>query len=248
VSGSVRRIATTPVKGFMLAFPERVLLTGAGVVENRRFALIDESGERLRSAKHPWPCTVAADYDEQREHLRIRFPDGAEVDGSVSPGELVRFDYHGDLVDAHVVEGPWMQPLSALARMPTHLVKLDRPGSMQGQPVTLLSSASLERFAAEAGHDVDTRRFRMLFEVDGCTAHEEDGWLGRRVRVGEAILRVVELVERCVVTTRDPATGERDLDSLGLLRGYRGSIDLGVRAEVVQPGKVVVGAAVEALD
>jgi hypothetical protein len=29
----------------------------------------------------------------------------------------------------------------------------------------------------------DTRRFRMLFQVDGCDAHEEDAWLGRRVRI-----------------------------------------------------------------
>ena len=88
----------------------------------------------------------------------------------------------------------------------------------------------------------------MLLHLDGCGPHEEDDWLGRHVRIGEAVVRVVELVERCVVTTRDPTTGRRDLDTLALLKRYRGSIDFGVRASVVEPGAVSVGGPVEPLD
>lgn len=245
---SVTCIATTPVKGFALSFPDRVLLTRHGVKQNRRFALIDANGERLRSATHAWPSTVTAEYDDRNERLRMRFSHGVEVEARLSLGEPVRFDYHGGIVDAHVVDGPWAEHLSLLARSAVRLVKLDRPGTMQGQPVTLVSTASLERFAAEAERDVDTRRFRMLFQVDGCEAHEEDDWFGRCVRVGETVVRVVERVERCVVTTRNPATGERDLDSLALLRRYRGSIELGVRATVEQTGAVAIGARVEPLD
>jgi uncharacterized protein YcbX len=245
---SVCAIATTPVKGFALQFPDRVLVTRDGVAQNRLFALIDANGERLRSSKHAWSSTVVAAYDDRTERLHMRFPDGLELEAAARLGQAVRFDYHGGLVDAHVVDGPWTEPLSRLARMPVRLVKLDRAGSMQGQPVTLVSSASLDRFAAEARSDVDSRRFRMLFQIDGCDEHEEDRWMDRRVRVGEAVVRVVELVERCVVTTRDPATGERDLDSLEVLRRYRGSVELGIRAAVEEPGVVAVGAPVEPLD
>jgi uncharacterized protein YcbX len=54
------------------------------------------------------------------------------------------------------------------------------------------------------------------------------------------------------VTTRHPDTGERDLDTLGLIKGYRGvrerkEIDFGVYATVEQPGPVRVGDAVEPL-
>jgi uncharacterized protein len=248
VERSVAGIATTPVKGFALSLHERVALGAGGVEDNRRFALLDEHGERLRSSKHAWPCTVAAEYDAGAERLIMRLPDGRTVTGTVAIAESVAFDYHGHLVDAHIVEGPWAEPLAALAGMPVRLVKLERPGQVQGEPVTLVSSASLRKFEHAAGHEVDGKRFRMLFHVDGCAAHEEDEWLGCRVRIGEAVVRVVELVERCVVTTRDPATGERDLDTLALLKGYRGSIDFGVRATVVDPGDVVVGSAVEPLD
>jgi uncharacterized protein YcbX len=126
-------------------------------------------------------------------------------------------------------------------------VRTEHPAQVQGEPVTLAASASFARFSEEAGCEVDRRRFRMLFEIDGCEPHEEDGWLGRRVRVGEAVVRVVEPVERCVVTTRDPDTGERDVPTLDILRRYRGTCDFGVRARVERPGDVAVGDPVEAL-
>jgi uncharacterized protein YcbX len=244
---SVSAIAVTPIKGFALDFPERVLLGLSGVEENRRFALLDANGARLRSTKHAWPCTLTAAYDPDAERLVIRIPDGRELAGSVETDGHVEFDYHGDLVCGSFVDGPWTSVLSELAGTQVRLVKLDDAGQVQGEPVTIVSTASLKRITAEAGTELDPRRFRMLFHVDGCEAHEEDAWLGRRIRVGDAIVRVVELVERCVVTTRDPATGERDVDTLALLKRYRGSLDFGVRARVEQAGAVALGDAVEPL-
>ena len=246
---SVAQIAVTPVKGFALDFPQRVLLDGHGVADDRRFLLVDEGGARLRSAVHAWPCTLRARFDPEAGRLTIRFPDGDETTGSAEPGEeTVVFDYHGGDVRGHVVDGPWTHKLSRLAGVPVRLVRTERPGSVQGAPITLVSTASLDRFAHEAGTDVDARRFRMLFHIDGCTPHEEDEWLGRRVRIGAAIVRVVEPVERCVVTTRDPSSGARDLDTLHVLKRYRGSIDFGMRARVERGGAVTLGEHVEPLD
>ena len=52
------------------------------------------------------------------------------------------------------------------------------------------------------------------------------------------------------MTTRDPDTGETDLDTLRLIKGYRGvsarqTIDFGVYGEIVEPGTVRVGDTVE---
>ena len=62
----------------------------------------------------------------------------------------------------------------------------------------------------------------MLFQLDGCAPHEEDTWDGFVFRIGAAAVRVGGPVDRCAVTTRDPDTGERDLDTLRLLKEYRG--------------------------
>ena len=119
------------------------------------------------------------------------------------------------------------------------------------EPVTIVSSASVARLAREAGlESIDARRFRSLFELAGCAEHEEDAWEGRRLRTGGAVIEVGEPVIRCAVTTRDPDTGERDLDTLALIAGYRGQGDDGEiffarYGRVVEPGLVRVGDDVE---
>ena len=49
----------------------------------------------------------------------------------------------------------------------------------------------------------------------------EDTWIGSKVRVGGAVVLVRDNVGRCAVTTRDPDTGVRDLDTLDAIADYR---------------------------
>jgi len=119
---------------------------------------------------------------------------------------------------------------------------------------TLISRASLERLAEQLGEDeVDGRRFRMTFEIDGVEPHAEDGWIDREVRVGGATVRIGGNVGRCALTTRNPETGVVDLKTLHALGEYRDEVPtseplpFGVHASVVTPGRVAVGDAVELL-
>jgi uncharacterized protein YcbX len=249
---SVARISLTPVRTFRLSHPDEVELTAHGAVENRRFLLVDEEGRRLRSSLTVWRAPVSADWDPAAERLRVQV-DGEAVEGSALPvAEPFPIECGGREVAVRVVEGPWTEPLSRLHGSPVRIARPERPGELQEAPVTLLSRASLERLEREAGSSVDPRRFRMLFDLDGCGEHEEDTWAGRRVRIGGAVVRVGGGVGRCAVTTRDPDTGERDLDTLRLLRAYReplddGEIPFGVYATVEEPGRVRVGDPVEPL-
>jgi hypothetical protein len=188
--------------------------------------------------------------------LALRFPDGSEVTGEVVLREAVTTDFYGAAVPGRLVDGPWGAALSALAGAPLRLVRVDdgATGVDRGRRggVTMLSAASLERRAAEAGVEaVDARRFRMLFTIDGVTAHAEDAWLGHDVRIGDAVVRPHGLVGRCAVTTLDPGTGTPTLDTLRVLRAYRGDVPteeplpFGVWGEVVMPGRVEVGGAVD---
>jgi len=155
-------------------------------------------------------------------------------------------------VTSRIVDGPWEEPLSALAGRPVRVARTPEPGDLYAHPATLVSEASVARLSAEAGEDVDGRRFRMLLTLAGCEPHEEDEWEGRPVRVGEAVVRVDGPVDRCAATTRHPDTGERDLDTLRLIKGYRGqapdgSILFGMLASVERAGRVCVGDTVEPL-
>jgi uncharacterized protein YcbX len=86
----------------------------------------------------------------------------------------------------------------------------------------------------------------MLFEIDGIGAHEEDGWIGAELRIGEAEILVNGDVGRCVITSRDPDTGEVDLPTLVTLVSYRPEgvrerLPFGVYGSVLEPGRVRVG-------
>ena len=90
----------------------------------------------------------------------------------------------------------------------------------------------------------------MSFGIEGIGPHEEDSWLQRHVRIGGATIVPRGNVGRCVVTTRDPDTGERTLDTLGALARYRNDVatteplPFGVWGEVAEPGRVRLGDAV----
>jgi uncharacterized protein YcbX len=251
---TVARISITPVEGFALLHPAEVELTAEGVVGDRRFLLVNADGKRLRSSLTAWPVVVSGQYDAAGERLRLRFPDGAVIDDSaLGSGPVRQWDLHGGATGrGQVVAGEWNDRLSALAGHDVRLVRPETTVGLRDAPVTLVSRASIERLEREARGRVDPRRFRMLFDLDGCAEHEEDTWNGRDIRVGEAVLRVGGPVPRCAATTRDPDSGARDLDTLRLIKGYRRvrdgiAIDFGVYAHVEEPGHVRLGDAVEPL-
>lgn len=241
---TVHDISIAPVKGLALLHPDEVSVTRRGVEENRRFHLVDRDG-RLFNGKHAGALVrVRPRLDDGR--LALSFPGGDVVEADVGLGERVETSFYGRPVSGRVVVGPWAEPLSELVGEPLRLVYPDEPGqAVDSEVATLVSLASCARLAQELGGPVDHRRFRMLFTLAGADAHMEDGWSGRAVRVGGAVLRVGDTVGRCVVTSRDPDTGAVDLDTLRAIRAYRGMdgrrICFGVYAEVEQEGRVAVG-------
>jgi uncharacterized protein YcbX len=150
------------------------------------------------------------------------------------------------------VPGPWQDALSDYVGQPLTLLwsesgAVDR-GSDRGGWASLVSRGSVDHLGRQAGAEgpVDARRFRMLFEIDGVEAHEEDGWFGHQVAIGDAVIAPLGDVGRCAVTTKNPDTGETDLDTLGTLAAYRPDgvvepLPFGVYCDVVVPGRVRVG-------
>jgi len=64
---------------------------------------------------------------------------------------------------------------------------------------------------------------------------------GPRGRDRGARLEIDEETERCAVTTVNPNTGARDLETLKLLRSHAGHINMGVYAAVKAGGRIAVG-------
>ncbi len=256
-AATVTEIAYSPVKGLALAFHDEVDLELNGVRDNRRFHLIGADGRLVNGKVAGSLVQVAATSDRAGSVLALRLPDGRSVEGQVVLGDAVETNFFGRPAGGRLVTGPFSEALSDIAGLPLRLVRSDEPGAGSDRgaagSVSLVSAESLERLAREAGvARVDGRRFRMLFTIVGVEPHEEDSWLGRAVAVGEAVVKVHEVVGRCAVTTHDPDTGVPDLDTLRVLGGYRppGSgepLPMGVWGSVERPGVVRVGDSVRPL-
>ena len=49
------------------------------------------------------------------------------------------------------------------------------------------------------------------------------------------------MIDRCAATGVDPATGDRDMDVVDILRKRFGHIDCGVYARVLEGGEITIG-------
>jgi uncharacterized protein YcbX len=252
---TVTRISVTPVKGLALHHPDAVELTAGGVPGDRTFFLVDARGHMVSATRLGALVSVRAEHDVDAGTLSLSFAGGRIVTAPVDADEPVPVRFYGLPVQARPVRGPFSAALSELVRKPVQLMVRPptRPGVDRGAAgaATLISSASLRELAAHAGvEEVDARRFRMTFEIDGVESHAEDDWVGRDVAIGEARLRVTGHVGRCALTTRNPETGAVDLPTLHVLNAYRGHVEateplpIGIAAAVVHPGRVAIGDAV----
>lgn len=109
---------------------------------------------------------------------------------------------------------------------PTFSTPEDRVSFADGYPLLLASEdslAALNHLVADGprAHEgpVPMTRFRPNLVVAGAPEWDEDGW--RRIRVGEAVFRVVKGCARCVLTTVDPMTAEGGKEPIATLARHR---------------------------
>ena len=242
------------MKSTALQHPEAVRLERWGPVGDRLFFLVDDR-DRLFGGDADTPLMLLhAAFDAGRDRLELCLPGGRVLEGPAVAGrDALRVAYDGRRVKGHVVAGEWSRILSDHAGRSLRLARLDEPGTLVDEPVTIVSLASIMELGRRGGREsLDSARFRMTFEVDGCGPHEEDAWAGRRIRIGEAELEVGEAIPRCVITTLDPKTGRQDFPTLKVIAGYREllpnrDVPFGRYARVSRPGTVCVGDRVETM-
>jgi len=116
-----------------------------------------------------------------------------------------------------------------------------------GNTLLITVSATLEAVSATLGRPLDLRRFRTNVHVElDADAYAEEGWEGRRLRIGEAELQLLHPCERCVIPTRDPDTTVKDAEILRWLTREHGGL-FGINARPRGDARIAVGDQVELL-
>ena len=252
---TVSAIAYSPVKGLALAFHDEVELEQNGVRDNRRFHLIGADGRLVNGKVAGSLVQVAAATDRDGSVLSLRFPDDSVLEEEVVLGQAVETNFFGDrpTVGSSSEGSRRRSPVSPVAPFgscaPTSRAPAPTVVSKEASPSSRLSRSNGLRRRHESSGSTAV--------VSGCSSRsrasapiEEDSWLGRSVAIGQAVVRVHEVVGRCAVTTHDPDTGVPDLDTLRILAGYRPpesgeALPLGVWGSVERPGVVRLGDRVE---
>ncbi len=239
-----------------------------GLSWDRRWMLVDSGGKFVTARKHPRLALVDTQVGDTA--LSVNGPGMPELELPLRP-------QHGGTVEVEI----WRDHCMAVAAgeaadtwfsryldMPVRLVQLtddlkrgvdpqygrsgDEVSFADGFPLLLISEASLEDLNSRLEKPVSMRRFRPNVVVSGCGPYAEDDW--RRLRIGEVEFEGVKPCSRCIFTTIDPDTGEKDpnMEPLRTLGSYRRRQEGGVyfgRNLIPRSGGVIrVGDDVEVLD
>lgn len=262
----VSRLGLAPVKGTRHLRRDRLELDAAGPVGDRDFCLVDEERSRvLRTVENPRLIAVEAEVRSGR--LSCRFPDGSEAvgwlpaaehGGSRRPEAALRADYWGRLVSLQLLAGPWSSAFSAYLGAPVRLARTPIRGAVvYGASVTVLTTSTVASIGQRLvggpveDHEGLAARFRSTVVL---SAHDLDpdvelSWVGRRLRLGSAVLEVHAPVPRCAVIDLDPVTGTKNRAVLRTVAGRSGREPMvGVDATVIQPGVVRSGDSAVLLD
>jgi uncharacterized protein YcbX len=256
----VANIGMTPVKCTGFHQLQEAFITRRGIRGDRAFILLDKDGLPVSSSKHATFLPLHISFDVEDGTMTALFPDGQQVREPLQFGELEHMDYMGMReILVRPVLGGWSALFSQIGRRSVRLVRTEIEGDgIDVKPITLVTTGSLRALESRLGAAFDSRRFRANLLIEADQPHVEDGWEGRDLRVGGAVLKVLGSVPRCIVTQFHPETGINDIRTIPALMRYRAKVGLpdglmpGYRtpgfasyAEVVQPGDVAVGADVQ---
>lgn len=250
MTGKLTQIWRHPIKSHGREALEKVLLTaGQTMPGDRVWAVAHEESKADGSewvscrnfsigSKAPMLMAIDAQYDEGNARVRLTHPDRPDLDFAPDDStDLPRF-----------LE--WVKPL-----MPENRAASDRIIRVPGRgmtdsdlpSVTLCNMASHRAVEQALGRKLGIERWRGNIWFDGLPVWSEFDWLDREVQIGEAIVIPRERTERCLATTANPETGQRDADTLGVLNDHWGHQDFSVRAEVVKSGEIRIGDEIKVL-
>lgn len=237
----VAALAIHPVKSTAIRTVQRAVVGSAGLAGDREWMVVDDDGNMVTARELPTLFSLVADCAATgftEGDLQLSAPDVEPLvlDRPVAgPAVTVRMfsrppmTVHaaGDAADRwldrtlgkkglHLV---WCSDPSARSLNPAYSRPGDHAALQDGSPVSLLGAASVLELQQRAGEQVGHERFRANVLVEGSDAFAEDGW--STVRIGAVPFRVAAPIDRCVMTTIDPATLAKGKNPIRALAGFR---------------------------
>ncbi len=227
-----------PMKSAIGERLQRAELDGIGLAGDRRWMLVDASNGRFLTQRAlPQMSQLSALWNASggltlstagRSSLDVALPDpNSDLRGTFIWKDSMLVPDAGDEAAAWLSE--FIGKPCRLVHVPNERAR-DIPGSLlpeekvgfaDGFPLLLIGQASLDDLSSRVGRPLEMLRFRPNLVVEGSAPFAEDEW--KRIRIGGVEFSVAKGCTRCILTTIDPATGERspDREPLTTLKTYR---------------------------
>lgn len=256
--GNVSRVMRYPVKSMQGEELSAGEIEQSGLVGDRAWGVVDAESGRVLSAKTQ-PELLAAHAVLSGEVPIVTLPgvqpfaaDDDTADGRLSSwlDRDVRIEPaaadHGNAYEMSFdIDGELDPDREAEGRFE---VNTGAGRFLDLSPLHLLSTASLthaQSLHPDGNWSPDRFRPTLLLEMeapDGVEGFVENEWVGQQLRVGPVTMEVTMPMIRCVMTVREQAARglERDTGIFRTLSEHNDS-NLGVTADVVEPGAVSLG-------
>lgn len=259
-----------PVKSTAYEPLESVRLDALGLEGDRRWMLVDAANGRFLTQRLlPQMGLIEARWQDGFAALRLRAPglDDLLVDVPGRDDNLRGVLIWRDMLqvpDAGDAAAQWLSRFLGrdvrLVQMPEQRARqvdtaYAEPGEhvhfADGFPLLLIGQGSLDDLSARVGRPLEMLRFRPNLVVTGAEPFAEDSW--KRIRIGDVTFKVAKPCSRCILTTIDPHTGERDVarEPLATLMDYRnvnGEALFGQNLLAERRGELKLGMPVEVLE
>ena len=256
----ISQLIIFPIKSLGPVELQHVEVDSLGLVGDRRFMLVSETGQFITQRTRPDLTRFAlklygSDYlimDQLTQNHRVL---------SVNPalGDWVDVTLWDDEIHVREVADGISAWFSKLLNETVRLVqiqssaprsiesKYQTTGSQQSSfadslPILLASEASYQAVEHHFGASFDWMRFRANVIISGAKAFEEDSWL--EFSLGTVRLFGAKPCARCQLVNVNPATGEVDKSMLEVLSRFRkvgNKVYFGQQAVPVVSGRIAVG-------
>jgi uncharacterized protein len=267
---SLATIHIYPLKSCAPLTLDAAIVEARGLVNDRRWMVVDASGKFLAGRQYPRLTLISAVPDGAA--LRLDAPDMPTLHIEPPPAGGMRIDtaVWGASVTPQLAAAAANDWISAFLGAPCRIVHMDaactravkaKYDGKYGEdgdvvsladafPLLLISQAALDQLNGKLAQPLPMLRFRPNLVVADTRPHAEDDW--KRIRIGSIEFDVVKPCIRCVFTTVDFARGQFDPsgEPLRTLKTYRRTPDGITFGQNLIPrgiGTLHVGAGVEVL-
>ncbi len=264
-AGEVISLRRYPVKSMGGEELTAVRVGSQGVVGDRHFAFRDAETGKIVSAKYPakWgkifslPVSWVRSPEESKEPVvRFQLPGGewrrSDDPSAAEPlGALFgrKVSLLSSALDTVSLEEYWPDIEGLAHREATTDEKMPAGTFFDAAPIHLVTTATLRTLRELYPEGLfESRRFRPNFVIalpEGERGFVENGWVGKRLRIGDSVrLEITMGCGRCVMTTLPQGDLPQDP---GILRtaARHNHAEVGVYAKVLSEGWVWRGAPVQ---